>query len=61
MATVVQRGGANDNDYELTVSVTTAAGVDTQAVVVRVVEATKEPAIKPKIVSSIKVEQGGIG
>ena len=51
-----------DNDYELTVAVATLAGVDTQAVTVRVVEAgPREPVIKPPVISSIKSTWGGIG
>ena len=51
-----------DNDYELTVSVTTGGGSDTQDVTVRVVEAgPREPVIKPPVISSIKSTWGGIG
>ena len=51
-----------DNDYELTISVTTGGGEDTQDVIVRVVEGgVREPAIKPTVISSIKSTWGGIG
>ena len=51
-----------DNDYELTIQVSTSAGSDTQDVTVRVVEGgVREPVLKPPVISSIKSTWGGIG